>query len=125
MITGRRLFVSSAIFGIAIAIAYWFSSHDPNGTVLLGMMAAGLLFAAGYMFVAEREARLVGDRDTATSAEAAGERVGTFTVASPWPIVIAFAIFLTLLGVAIFPTLAVVGFALLIFGLLRLGRESG
>ena len=124
MTTGRGLFVSSAIFGIAIAAAYWFSAHNPDGTILLGMMGAALVFAAGYMFVAEREARLIGDRANASSADASGERLGIFTVASPWPIAVAFAVFLLLLGLAIFPIIAAFGLVLLLFGLLHLGRES-
>ncbi|HVA29392.1 MAG TPA: cytochrome c oxidase subunit 4 [Candidatus Baltobacteraceae bacterium] len=124
MTVGRRLFVSSAIFGIVIAVAYWFSAHNPDGTILLGLMATALVFAAGYMFVAEREARLVGDRSNASSVEASGEQLGVFTVASPWPIVVAFSVFLLLLGLAIYPVLAAFGLALLLFGLFRLGRES-
>ncbi|MFY9738410.1 MAG: cytochrome c oxidase subunit 4 [Candidatus Cybelea sp.] len=124
MTTGRRLFVSSALFGVTIAVAYWFSSRDPAGTILLGLMATALFFAAGYMFVAEREAALVGDRASATNADVAGERVGLFTVASPWPILVAFGVFGMLLGLALYPPLAVGGAAFLVFGLLRLGRES-
>jgi hypothetical protein len=124
MTIGRRLFVSSAAFGIAIAVAYWFSAHNPDGAVLLGLMAVALVFAAGYMFVAERAARLVGDRANASNADASGERLGVFTVASPWPIVVAFSAFLVLLGLALFPALAAFGLALLLFGLFRLGRES-
>lgn len=124
MTIGRRLFVSSAVFGIAIAVAYWFSAHNPDGTILLGLMAAALIFAAGYMFVAEREARLPGDRGTASSVDTSGEQLGVFTVASPWPIVVAFSAFLLLLGLAIFPILAAFGLALLLFGLFGLGRES-
>jgi len=124
MNTGRGLFISSAIFGISIAAAYWFSTHELDGTILLGMMGAALLFAAGYMFAAERAARLVGDRGDASNADASGEQLGVFTVASPWPIVVAFAVFLLLFGLAIFPIIAAFGLALLLFGLLHLGRES-
>jgi hypothetical protein len=124
MTIGRRLFVSSAIFGIAIAVAYWFSAHNPDGAILLGMMAVALVFAAGFMFLAEREARLVGDRGNASNADASGEQLAVFTVASPWPIAVAFAVFLLLLGLAIFPILAAFGLALLLFGLFHLGRES-
>ena len=124
MTIGRRLFVSSAIFGIAIAVAYWFSAHNPDGAILLGLMAVALVFAAGYMFVAERDARLIGDRGNASNADASGEQFGVFTVASPWPIVVAFSVFLLLLGLAIFPVLDAFGLVLLLFGLFHLGRES-
>jgi len=124
MKVGRRLFVSSASFGVAIAVVYWFSSRNLDGTFLLGLMAAALTFAAGYMYVAEREARLIGDRGDATNADAAGERLGTFTTGTPWPPTIAFGAFVVLLGLAIFPALAYAGLAIVLFGLYRLGRES-
>lgn len=124
MSIGRRLFVSSALFGVAIAVVYWLCSHNPDGTLLLGLMAAALTFAAGYMYVAEREARLIGDRADATNADAGGERLGVFTVASRWPIVVAFGAFALLAGLAIFPALAVAGLIVLLFGIYQLGRES-
>ncbi len=121
---GRDLFVSSAVFGIVIAVIYWFSSRNSGGTILLGVMAAALAFAAGYMTIAERNARLIGDRGNATNADAAGERIGIFTSASPWPITVAFGAYLTLMGLVLLPALSAFGLALLLFGLLRLGRES-
>lgn len=124
MTIGRRLFVSSAVFGIVIAIVYWFSSHDPDGTFLLGFMAAALTFAAGYMFFAEREANLIGDRADATNADAKSERLGVFTVATAWPVTVAFGVFVTLLGLAIFHALAYAGAVIFFYGLYQLGRES-
>ena len=59
---GLRLFISSAVFAIAIAMAYWLVAHEITGTFLLGFMAFALSFVAGYMIVAEREADLWGDR---------------------------------------------------------------
>ena len=50
-----------------------------------------------------RGTRLVGDRANASNADASGEQLAVFTVASPWPIAVAFAVFLLLLGLAIFP----------------------
>lgn len=124
MTIGRRLFVSSGIFGIAIAVAYWFSSRNVDGVFLLGLMAVALTFAAGYMYIAEREARLIGDRSEATNADANGERLGVFTVSSPWPITVAFGAFVMLVGLAIFHALAAAGLAVMFFGLYRLGHES-
>ncbi|MBC5810417.1 MAG: cytochrome c oxidase subunit 4 [Candidatus Eremiobacteraeota bacterium] len=124
MITGRRLFVSSAVFGIVIAIVHWFSSRDYDGTILLGVMATALAFAASYMFVAEREAQLVGDRKDASNADVKGERLGVFTVATPWSLLAAFGACLLLIGLAVFPVLGVAGGAVLGFGLFQLVRES-
>lgn len=124
MTIGRRLFVSSAIFGATIATVYWLCSRNLDGTILLGLMAAALSFAAGYMYVAEREARLIGDRSDATNADASGERLGVFTVATPWPLTLAFGVFIMLLGLAIFHALAYLGLVIVLFGVYKLGRES-
>ncbi|MGA7747445.1 MAG: hypothetical protein WCA52_10615 [Candidatus Aquilonibacter sp.] len=57
------LWASSATFGVVIAAVYYIWSHgELAGTILLGVMALGLTFAAGYAIVAEREANLSGDR---------------------------------------------------------------
>ncbi len=124
MTVGRRLFMSSAVFGVVIAVMYWYSAHDYDGTILLGLMAGALVFAAGYMFIAEREAHLIGDREDASNADAKSERLGVFTLATPWPIVGAFGAFVFLAGLAVFPFMSIGGAALLLFALFRLMRES-
>lgn len=109
MTTGLRLFISSAIFGIAIALSYWFTSHESIGTLMLGIMAFGLSFVAGYMIVAEREADLIGDKKNATIADGAGELMGSFTIRSPLPLGIAFAASCIFLGAVVSPTIAILG----------------
>ncbi|MDQ2679501.1 MAG: cytochrome c oxidase subunit 4 [Candidatus Eremiobacteraeota bacterium] len=121
---GRTLFVSSALFGFAIAISYWFSSRNPDGTFLLGLMAGALTFAAGYMFFAERGARLIGDRGDATNHDGEGERLGVFTSNTPWPLITAFGAFAMLVGMAIFHPLGYAGLLILLYGVIQLGRES-
>jgi hypothetical protein len=107
--TGLRLFISSAVFAVAIAAAYWLVAHEITGTFLLGFMAFALCFVAGYMIVAEREADLWGDKPDATMSEAAGELVGTYSIRSPLPFWTALAITFIGLGLAISPTLAGLG----------------
>jgi hypothetical protein len=106
---GLRLFVSSAVFGIVIAIAYWYTSHEIIGTLMLGIMAFGLSFVAGYMIVAEREADLIGDKKQAAIKDGAGELVGTYTLRSPVPICIAAAVTFVGLGIVVSPIIAVLG----------------
>lgn len=119
MTVGLRLFLSSAAFGIAIAVAYWLTSRESIGTLMLGIMAFGLTFVAGYMIVAEREADLIGDRGDATIESGAGELVGTYTVTSPLPIGAALAVTLVGLGIVVSPIIAVLGLlALLAFSVL-------
>lgn len=117
MTIGLRLFLSSAGFATGIAVVYWSISREPAGTTLLGFMAFGLSFIAGYMIVAEREADLCGDDARADNAAAAGEVVGTYSVRSPLPLATAAALTFVGLGLVVSPTLAALG----IIGLLALG----
>ena len=119
MTVGLRLFLSSATFGIAIAVAYWFTSREIIGTFMLGIMAFGLSFVAGYMIVAEREADLIGDEKNATIQAGAGELIGTYTVTSPLPLGSALAVTFIGLGIVVSPVIAVLGIlAVLAFGAL-------
>jgi hypothetical protein len=106
---GLRLFISSAVFAIGIAVAYWLVAHEITGTFLLGFMAFALSFVAGYMIVAEREADLWADRPDAKPADAAGELVGTYSIRSPLPFWTALAMTCIGLGLAISPTLVALG----------------
>jgi len=116
---GLRLFLSSAAFGIAIALAYWFTSYEIIGTFMLGIMAFGLSFVAGYMIVAEREADLIGDKGQATIEDGAGELVGTYTIRSPLPLVTAAVVTSVGLGIVLSPTIAILGLlATLVLGAL-------
>lgn len=114
MNTGLRLFISSAVFSVAIAVAYWLVAHEITGTFLLGFMAFALCFVAGYMIVAEREANLWGDKPEAKMSDAAGELVGRYSIRSPLPFWTALAITFIGLGLAISPTLAGLGAAALL-----------
>ncbi len=109
MMIGLRLFISSAVFSIVIAIAYWLVAHEIVGTFLLAFMAFALSFVAGYMIVAEREADLYGDRDDANISDGAGEVVGTYSTRSPLPISTALATAFIALGLVVSPTLAGLG----------------
>jgi hypothetical protein len=118
-----RLYLSSMAFGIAIAIIYWFSSREPAGTLLLGIMATALSIVAGYIVIAEREADLAGDKPQATNTEYAGERVGLFTLESGWPFVVGLAALSLVMGVLL-PWWGVGGLVVLLFALFMLVRES-
>ncbi len=124
MKVGLRLLISSAAFGVAIATVYWLSSSDSTGTTLLGMMAAALVFAAGYIRFAEREAHLLGDRPNAGNSDANGEVVGAFMLASVWPIVCAASLFMLLVGLIGWTALAYAGGAVALYALHRMTREA-
>ncbi len=118
------LFISSAVFGIAIATIYELTSHEMTGTFLLGIMAAALIFAAGYAIFAEREANLDGDRNDERMEQAAGEDLGIFTTSSAWPILMAFSVLVFLVGVVWVPLLLIVGLTAMLLIVWRLVAES-
>jgi hypothetical protein len=124
MMIALRLFVSSAAFTGVLGIAYWLTSHEPAGAVLLAFMTAALLVIAVYMFFAERNAGLFADRENATPAEARGERVGTFVLHSPAPFWIGLALMGLLMGLVVAPAAAGLGvIALLFLGALMIVRS--
>lgn len=118
------LFFSSAAFGIVVATIYWFVSHEPAGTILLGLMGSGLCFAAGYSILAEREADLDGDRPELRNADVSGEDLGIFTTQTAWPILLAFSTLAFIVGAVWFPLLAFTAFAAILLIIWRLGAES-
>jgi hypothetical protein len=118
------LFLSSAAFGIVIAVIYWISSRDSTGTLLLGLMATGLTFAAGYAILAEREANLDGDSKTVRNADVAGEDLGIYTSSSAYPILMALAVLTFLVGAVWSPFILFTGLLAILLILWRLGAES-
>jgi hypothetical protein len=124
MKTFITLFLSSATFGAVAAIVYWFSSREIIGTLLLGLMALGLSFAAGYALLAERNANLPGDDETMQHKETAGEDLGIFTKESAWPILLAFSILALFVGVVWSPFVAAAGLVAMLLILWRLSAES-
>lgn len=115
MKVSRTLFVSSALFAAAIGIAYWIVAREPAGTTLLACMAAALTVIAGYMFFAERDARLFGDDENATMKDAAGERVGTYITHSPIPFWIGLSVAVMAVGLVLTPAAIGFGVVILIF----------
>ncbi len=125
MKTFVQLFISSAIFGVVIGVAYWFVAHEEaTGTMLLGIMTAALTFTAGYAVIAERNANLDGDRQDMLAPAAAGEDLGIFTIESAWPILVALSCVFMLTGLLWSPFVAAAGLVALLLCLWRLGAES-
>jgi hypothetical protein len=119
------LFGVASLFGLAIAVAYWFVAHEEaTGTALLSFMFAALAFATGYAIVAERDAGLEGDDPCRTSADVAGEDLGIFTTASPYPVLIALCALALLTGVLWSPLLGIAGLIGMLLCFWRLGAES-
>lgn len=125
---GVRLFISSLVFAIAIAAAYWWATHDAVGVILLGTMASALVLFASYILIAERESNLASDHTDMTPSDVAGEVMGVFSFESYWPFVAAVGCTLLLLGVVFLPGVSAVaalfGAALIAFAARFLILES-
>ena len=119
------LFLSSAVFGAVASIIYWFASHEYAGTLMLGFMACALAFAAGYALIFDRDTALPGDDPGLDQKEASGEDVGIFTKESPWPLLLAFSILWTFIGLVWSDFMIFTGLAAVLLCLWRLGAESG
>lgn len=123
MKTTQRIFVSSCAFGLVVALAYWIDTYEMVGTILLGLLAAGFAFVVTYLLTTGRTARLDGDGDRAPS-ELAGERIGVFSLESPWPPVLALCAALLLIGVVLHPWLAAIALCGFLYAVWRLVLES-
>jgi hypothetical protein len=120
MRTTVGVFASSMFFGIAISIAYWFSSYDWIGTILLGIMSAGFLFASSYTSIAQRKSRLLGDDKNASPSGT----IGVFTIESPWPILLGISAAAFLIGIVLQPWLAAIGTIVFFYAITMMIQES-
>jgi hypothetical protein len=119
------LFIVAAGFGLAVDIVYWFSSRvEPAGTALLSIMTIAMMWAALYARVAERNARLSGDDPNKKHEEVAGERIGIFTTASPYPILVALCVVFVLAGAVWSPFIGTFALIAMLVCFWRLGCES-
>jgi hypothetical protein len=121
MTVTTRLFLSSMTFGLVVAALYWATTKEMVGTVLLGLFGGGFAFVAAYLITIRRKTRLDGDEERAP-AELAGERIGVFSLESPWPVLLAVCTTALLIGVVLHPMLAVlaaIGFAVTLWQLVR------
>ncbi len=125
MSTSSRVLLFAAAFSAVVAAVYWFVSYDPAGTILLGVMAVGLLIAAAYLGVAARGGTPVaGDDPDLRSEDVAGAPVGTFPRSSGWPIVLAAGLLVGTTGLLYGVWLAVPGLVITVAALVGLMQES-
>ncbi len=92
------VFAFIAVFLVPVTIIYWVLSQDPTGTTCLAL-SIGLTFMVGYylLFTARRMEARPEDRPDAEISEGSGE-VGFFAPHSWWPIALAAAFAVTMIG---------------------------
>ncbi len=123
MTTAIRVFASSMIFGIVVAAAYWWDTHEVIGTIFLGLFGIGFAFIVGFLLAIKPKTRLDGDQQR-TPAELAGEEIGVVSLESPWPVLLAVCATCLVIGVVLHPMLAVFALAGFLVILWQLVRES-
>ena len=112
-----RFFARSALFGLAIAVIYWFVSYEAAGSVLLLAFGVGSAIAAAFLALqlARSGARPVGPpwRWLALPPEddegPFGDPVGRIPLGSLAPLVGGFGLTVMALGLVFGPPLIVVG----------------
>ena len=119
-----RVFLTSMSFGFTVALVYWLTTRAVVGTFLLGMFGGGFAFVSGYLAVTRRRTPVDGDSTALAPAELAGERIGIFSIESPWPILLALASTATLIGVVLHPFLGALAFAAMLWLIWQLVLES-
>jgi hypothetical protein len=112
------LFGFIALFLVPVTVVYWLLSGDPTGTTCLAL-SIGLAFMIGYylLFTARRMEARPEDRPDAEISEGSGE-VGFFPPHSWWPIAMAGAFTITVLGLIIGPFLVLIGALFLVITVL-------
>lgn len=108
------LFGVYAVFLVLVTAVYWLMSQDPTGTACL-LLSGFLAFMVGYYlwFTSRRMEARPEDRGDADISEGAGE-MGFFPPHSWWPIALAGAFSITMLGTIFGPFLAMIGAATLV-----------
>jgi hypothetical protein len=114
-------------FGAISGTIYWFVTYEPAGTLLLWSFSLMPLIVAGFLVLhGGIRARTLEDDPDAAPERAAGQELGTFPVASAWPLVLVLgsitAAASLVYGLLLLPVgLAVIGLAVL--GLMRESRS--
>jgi hypothetical protein len=114
------LFGVLALFLVPVSAVYWWLSKEWVGTVCLFFSVLLAFMVAYYLwFTARRMEARPEDRPDAEIAEGAGE-VGFFPPHSWWPIALAAAFTVTLVGLIIGPFLVVIGAGFLVVAVMGL-----
>ncbi|MFN2460519.1 MAG: cytochrome c oxidase subunit 4 [Candidatus Velthaea sp.] len=118
------VFVSSMTFGAVVALVYWFTTKELVGTVLLGLFAVGFAFVAAYLQFTRGHTHVDGDDTERTPRELAGEKIGVFSLESPWPVILALCSTGLVIGIVLHPMLAALSALAFFSTLWQLVRES-
>lgn len=98
MRTESKIFLFVAIFFAIVTPVYFFMSHEPAGTFVLGLSCALGAIVAGYLHLVSRKIDLrPEDRSDGDVHEGAGE-LGFFPPQSIWPFICALVLTVFMMG---------------------------
>jgi len=115
-----------AVFGLGLGTIYWFLTYEVVGAVVLWCFGLMPLIVAVWWWRQGIDAGTeAADDPDASPSDAAGHVVGSFPMASGWPIFLVLGVIVTgaaiLYGLILLPA----GVALLLWAIVGLARESG
>jgi hypothetical protein len=120
-----RLLAVIAVFGLSLGTLYWFLTYEWVGAVLLWFL--GLMPLIVGVWWSRRGATaevVVSDDPDAEPAQAAGHRVGSFPMATAWPIFLVLGVIVTGASLVYGLILLPAGVGLLLWSVVGLARES-
>ncbi|HEV8621782.1 MAG TPA: cytochrome c oxidase subunit 4 [Actinomycetota bacterium] len=112
-------------YGAISGTIYWFITYEPAGTLLLWSFSLMPLVVAGYLVLhGAVRARTLEDDPDASPDRAAGQGLGTFPVASAWPLVLVLGSIAAAASLVYGLLLLPVGLGAMALAVLGLMRES-
>jgi len=123
--TATWMMLALFAFGAISGTIYWFVTYEPAGTFLLWSFSLMPLIVAGYLVLhGGVRARTMEDDSDASPERAAGEELGTFPVASVWPLVLVLGSIAAAASLVYGLLLLPVGLGAMALAVLGLMRES-
>lgn len=125
MRTFVKVFLASGTFLVASGTIYWFVAYEPAGTFLLVGCGLATYVMAGYAWTRiRRSAEPVEDLGDSDPGAGAGEPITSFTMDSPWPLVLGVGVAVLAGGLVFGPALLILGAILVVIAAIGLMRES-
>ena len=124
MRTEVKFFTFSGVFSLCVASAYWFTSYDRTGTVLLLFMFLAPIFLSSYLAYRAWGLNRSEDDPRAEPGAGSGAPVGRFHTASLWPFVMALGLGVAAVGFVFGIWVVVAGAALFLSASVGLLKES-
>jgi hypothetical protein len=112
------LFAGGAVFYGLVAVVYWFITEEVVGATAIAL-TGGLAFLVGfYMLFTARRHDIAPEDDRNAEIEDADPDYGFFSPHSWWPLALAIAVVVVIIGVVFAAWLAILGVGLLVGALI-------